>query len=111
MEAIERIEVVHGPASALYGGNALFAVVNVVTTSAQDLPGIRPLVETGSFGRKRGQLSIGHQFDYNIFDLHNPDPAGPEHTQVINGQTVQLDQIPQDGFTFRVQLQYAFGTH
>ena len=66
MEAIERIEVVHGPASALYGGNALFAVVNVVTTSAQDLPGIRPLVETGSFGRKRGQLSIGHQFDNGL---------------------------------------------
>src|SRR2546427_6168404 len=33
MEAIERIEVVRGPGSALYGGNAMFAVINVVTSS------------------------------------------------------------------------------
>jgi len=62
MEAIERIEVVRGPSSALYGGNAMFAVVNVVTASGQELPGIRPLVETGSYGRKRAQISFGHVF-------------------------------------------------
>jgi outer membrane receptor protein involved in Fe transport len=43
-----------GPGSALYGGNALFAVENVVTATGADRPGVRPLVETGSFGRKRG---------------------------------------------------------
>jgi outer membrane receptor protein involved in Fe transport len=62
MEAIERIEVIRGPGSALYGGNALFAVINVVTVGAMDADGVRPLVETGSFGRKRGQLSVGRTF-------------------------------------------------
>ena len=62
LEAIERIEVISGPGSALYGGNALFAVVNVVTVGAAQEPGVRPLAETGSFGRKRGQMSAGHTF-------------------------------------------------
>ncbi|MGH7803957.1 MAG: TonB-dependent receptor plug domain-containing protein, partial [Candidatus Binatia bacterium] len=63
LDSVERIEVVRGPGSALYGGNALFAVINVVTASARERPGIRVLAETGSFGRKRGHFSIGHVFD------------------------------------------------
>jgi outer membrane receptor for ferrienterochelin and colicins len=63
LEAIERIEVVRGPGSALYGGNALFAVINVVTAGARERPGVEARVETGSFGRKRGQASLGHVFE------------------------------------------------
>lgn len=66
LEAVERIEVVRGPGSALYGGNALFAVVNVVTATGAERPGVRPVVETGSFGRKRGQLSVGHVFEPGV---------------------------------------------
>jgi len=60
LEAVDHIEVIRGPGSALYGGNAFFAVINVVTTTGRDTPGVQPLVETGSFGRKRGQASVGH---------------------------------------------------
>ncbi|MBI3768728.1 MAG: TonB-dependent receptor [Deltaproteobacteria bacterium] len=60
LEAIDHIEVIRGPGSALYGGNALFAVINVVTSTGAQAPGVQPLVETGSFGRKRGQMSAGH---------------------------------------------------
>ncbi|MBJ7310925.1 TonB-dependent receptor plug domain-containing protein [Rugamonas sp. CCM 8940] len=35
MEAIERIEVVRGPASALYGADAFLGVVNIITRSAE----------------------------------------------------------------------------
>src|SRR5205807_9338744 len=31
IEAVKRVEIVRGPGSALYGGNAVFGVVNVVT--------------------------------------------------------------------------------
>ena len=31
MEAVKRVEVVRGPGSALYGSNAVFGVVDVVT--------------------------------------------------------------------------------
>lgn len=62
LEAVQRIEVIRGPGSALYGGNALFAVINIVTFSAAERPGLGVTAETGSFGRKRGQFSLGHTF-------------------------------------------------
>lgn len=66
LEVVDRIEIIRGPGSALYGGNALFAVVNVVTQRGEDRAGARPLVETGSFGRKRGQASVGHVFENGL---------------------------------------------
>ncbi|WP_196138102.1 TonB-dependent siderophore receptor [Aliikangiella sp. G2MR2-5] len=38
MNLVERIEVVRGPASALYGENAFLGVVNVITKSTKQLP-------------------------------------------------------------------------
>jgi outer membrane receptor for ferrienterochelin and colicins len=38
---VERVEVIRGPASALYGANAYLAVVNVVTKTGRTLPGFR----------------------------------------------------------------------
>ena len=60
LEAVERIEVIRGPGSALYGGNAVFAVINVVTFDGATKPGVHTVVETGSFWRKRAQASVGH---------------------------------------------------
>jgi iron complex outermembrane receptor protein len=62
MEDIERIEVIRGPGSALHGGNALFAVVNVVTVDPSDVPRVQLLGEMGSFERKRGKLAVAHEF-------------------------------------------------
>lgn len=60
LEAVERIEVIRGPGSALYGGNAVFAVINVVTFDGATKPGVHALLETGSFWRKRAQATAGH---------------------------------------------------
>jgi iron complex outermembrane receptor protein len=39
VQAIKRIEVVRGPGSALYGENAFWGVVNIITLSGEDLEG------------------------------------------------------------------------
>lgn len=39
VQAIKRIEVVRGPGSALYGENAFWGVINVITLSGEDLAG------------------------------------------------------------------------
>src|SRR5579864_9647263 len=49
IDLIERVEVIRGPVSSLYGSNALFAVVNVITKRGDDLKGLEVSSEAGSF--------------------------------------------------------------
>ncbi len=45
LEMIDRIEVMMGPASVLYGSNAMLGVINVVTKRAKDYSGLRFIVQ------------------------------------------------------------------
>ena len=51
-ENVERIEVVRGPQSALFGSNAIGAVVRIITRHDGPLSG-RASIEGGSFGTMR----------------------------------------------------------
>ena len=57
----ERIEIIRGPASALYGDSAFFAVVNVITKTGAAL-GTSVSVETGSYGTNLVRGSIGRRY-------------------------------------------------
>src|SRR5687767_14190485 len=48
---IKQIEVIRGPASAVWGANALTGVVNVITKSPREMVGSTLLVSVGTFGR------------------------------------------------------------
>ena len=62
-ESIERIEVLRGPASALYGSDAVGGVIHIVTRSGSGAPRGSLAFRTGSFGRKdwSGDLSGGSE--------------------------------------------------
>jgi len=60
VEMIQRIEIVRGPSSSLFGSNALFAAVNVITRHAQDINGLELSAETASFNTYKGRISFGH---------------------------------------------------
>lgn len=66
VENIQRVEVVRGPASALYGSNALFAVVNVITQRGRDLQGVRLAGELAYYDAYQGQASLGKKFSNGI---------------------------------------------
>jgi len=63
MEQVERIEVIRGPASAVYGGSAMLGVVNVVTKAAEQDQSVRLRAETGSAGYRLGVASFSEVFD------------------------------------------------
>ncbi len=56
MNLIKQIEIIRGPASALYGSNAMFATINIITKSPDEAGPLSLTADTGSFGEKKGQV-------------------------------------------------------
>ena len=66
VDLIDRVEVVRGPSSSVYGSNAFFGVVNVITKTAQDLKGAEVSAEVGSFDTRKARASFGRRFENGL---------------------------------------------
>ncbi|MFL9827888.1 TonB-dependent receptor [Rhodoplanes sp. SY1] len=56
---VERIEVVRGPASVLYGSQNIGGVINIIMKTGRTAPGTLLEVSGGSFGQVRGKAQNG----------------------------------------------------
>jgi iron complex outermembrane receptor protein len=68
VDLIERVEVIRGPGSALYGNNAFAGIVNVVTRKGADIGG-KGLEVSGSYGAYdaySGRVSYGNKFKNGV---------------------------------------------
>ena len=66
---IKQIEVVRGPASAVWGANALTGVVNIITKSPRETPGVEATFNGGFFSRDAGASAgqgVGGLYGANI---------------------------------------------
>jgi len=67
LDKLKQIEVLRGPASSLYGGVALTAVVNLITKQGIDVDGIKIRAGIGNYGQYRGDMIFGkHYFDLDL---------------------------------------------
>lgn len=80
VDLIDRIEVLRGPASSMYGSNAFFATINIITKSGGDIKGGQLAGAYGGFDNYKGRFSYGGQLDNGLKYLISSsgfDSAGP----------------------------------
>ncbi len=104
LEAVERVEIIRGPASALYGANAFLGVVNVITRSGEGVRGVH-LTARGTvvrnnpgagasvmLGAKEGPAEV-----LLAASLHNQDRSGlglPPTSPALNKVMWPMPAIP-----------------
>jgi outer membrane receptor for ferrienterochelin and colicins len=70
LSAIERIEIVRGPASALFGADAFLGVINIKTRSAKSLSGVTAGLTGGYAGRKLAtDIDVAAGAEWGPFDV------------------------------------------
>jgi iron complex outermembrane receptor protein len=62
VDLIERVEIIRGPSSSLYGADAFFAVINVITRKAPQLKGLELSFAPASFGTFEGRATYAGQY-------------------------------------------------
>ena len=84
---IKQIEVVRGPASAVWGANALTGAVNIITKSPREAVGASAILSAGGFNRNAGST------------------AGKGAGYLFNGNAT-LSQAPNDIWSYRLSAGY-----
>jgi len=77
-DGVDRVEVTRGPASALYGSNAVTGVVNIVSRRGEGPPRFSALAEGGSFTTRRfstGGSGLGRGLAWT-YDVARLDSGG-----------------------------------
>jgi len=91
LDLVERIEIIHGPTSALYGSNGMLTNINIVTRSPVDSDRFRAATETDTLGGRKAIVSgaihlgrganllvSGSVFNNRGAALYVPDYDSPE---------------------------------
>ncbi len=62
VDLIDRVEIIRGPSSSLYGTSAFFGVINVIMKRGREVNGVEVSGEGASFETYKGRFSYGNQF-------------------------------------------------
>ncbi len=98
LDNVERIEIVRGPYSALYGTNAMFAVINVITYRNSEEKTLQFVGESGSFGHRKYAVNVRRQLspDVHFFVGGSLLKTG---TQALYFDEYDDPAYPSDGFS------------
>jgi iron complex outermembrane receptor protein len=70
LEEIKRIEIIRGPASAVWGANALNGVVNVITKTPREMAGTYATIGLGTFNRDVPGREMDHGSLFYVQGVH-----------------------------------------
>ncbi|UAY51079.1 TonB-dependent receptor plug domain-containing protein [Ferruginibacter albus] len=102
---IDHIEIIWGPASALYGANAFGGVINMISKKGQDINGLHAEKGYGTFNTSFEKLSVGlkeKKFEFAFAGtLYNTD--GPKFT---NRDPNYAASFVDNGYSFNGTISY-----
>jgi vitamin B12 transporter len=112
-----RIEVLRGQQSSLYGSDAIGGVINYITLSGREAPGLSARIEGGSFGTISGgarAAGASGAFDYAISgSYYGTDgyPTARGGTRDVGsdsiGATAKVNWTPSEAFKLTGVLRYS----
>ena len=70
LNEIKQVEVIRGPASAVWGANALYGVVNVITKSPREMPGTSVTFGLGVFDRSTDSVDADNGSLFYVSGTH-----------------------------------------
>ncbi|HXH05463.1 MAG TPA: TonB-dependent receptor [Vicinamibacterales bacterium] len=94
LDEIKRIEVIRGPASAVWGANALHGVVNVITKSPREMQGTSVALGIGAFGRAVPGADAGAGTLFYAHGTHAEAPSDRWAYKISAGVFTQ-DPLPR----------------
>ncbi len=96
IDNIERVEVLRGPQSTLYGSDALAGVINIITKKGFGAPKFSLLTQGGSYNTYKGTLGLSgsfNQFNYSA----SVSRAGSDG---FSNASEKYGNTEKDGYTF-----------
>lgn len=110
VDLIERVEYMAGPGSAVYGSNAFYGVVNVISRRGASIGGVEASAGVASYGTTRGRLSYGERQKSGLDVLVSASGYGsegqnlrfPEFSSINNGVAENLDDDHARQFFLRL---------
>jgi iron complex outermembrane receptor protein len=101
LDDVERVEVIRGPGSALYGANAFSGVIHVITKEPEEAPRLHASARAGEFGA--GEVGASGAQSFGPFSVGVS--AGMEREDLFTGR----DQVAKDVVRGRLRGDYRFG--
>jgi iron complex outermembrane receptor protein len=66
IDLIDRVEIIRGPSSSLYGTSAFFAVINIITRTTDDAVWAEAAGAVGNFATREGRVSYAQRLQDNV---------------------------------------------
>lgn len=108
---IEKIEVVKGPNSTMYGANASGGVINIITKSPMETGGLSLRTALGSYNSKEAHLQYGGMLGdvyYMLSGTHRSTDSWRKHNEFDTNQfNARMQYSPEESTEYDVSLSHS----